>query len=715
MITLSGRAPIAIVVLAVVLSGPRQDRHQRSSRVDLRVVVLGWPDFHAARIGDRPDHSKQRSLRLLPLEKVASWPRVSFSVDPRRFATVPSAGERAIARADRIANAMEGKEYFSQGLCDYFFGNPTAWEVRNKVWSKNFAIGTEEAMAEVIAAVNKITGDNRLVACKNSPNYIGVAPDRIETTEKTADVVLLTRASIKHDPTLPNVWALPKHARPDAKDEGKKGKGKGKGKGKATAVGNGNGNGNGNGKDDGEMKEDNIDALVRTLVHVAAVGEAKGGDADARKHLLRRLSALLATPIREFAIGFTLRHNRLKVYLLNACGLFHTKEVVVSEENGFLSTFFYRLVGHDDFENGLLATTNSLDDRQGPYTPCDGFFPAAAPEFVGGPVSLREITIVRLLFRRQTECGRATSTYEITVRDGTTVKTHAMSIAWVEQSRNTDLAEIRNFVQAKRPRGLAPLVAVFRGEYETLRPAFLDRDHTFDKLVPRAREVVIHEERYRSLDTIENTKSLARVLEGAIEGHRALWNHGYIHRDVSYGNIMVDKNKDGILLDYHLAVKNTRLNEEEYRLNRSGTLPYMSWLLLDGPSGGVTHERWHDVESFFYVACHRAFQSTSSSTLKVLAIETPEAKHIWNYWNAGDLTGAANAKFTLQRARKFDELVQARAPGWDRMKEFLTTLKEHCWLHLIQGEEEDLKDLWESQVMSYDGLLAGLRAFYQSP
>ncbi|SGY41641.1 BQ5605_C003g02537 [Microbotryum silenes-dioicae] len=163
---------------------------------------------------------------------------------------VPSAGERATARADRISHAMEGKEYFSQGLFEYFFGNPTASEVRNKVWPKKFVIGTEEAMGEVIAAVNKIvsqeggvgwlhscfwckgltcggpcssqTGDNRLVACKNSPNYIGVAPDRTETTEKTADVVLLTRASIKHDPTLPTIWALPKHPRPDAKDEGKK-------------------------------------------------------------------------------------------------------------------------------------------------------------------------------------------------------------------------------------------------------------------------------------------------------------------------------------------------------------------------------------------------------------------------------------------------------------------------------------------------------------
>ncbi|SGY25350.1 BQ5605_C018g08604 [Microbotryum silenes-dioicae] len=194
---------------------------------------------------------------------------------------------------------------------------------------------------------------------------------------------------------------------------------------------------------------------------VAAVGEAKGGDDEARKQLLRRLSALIATPIGVFAIGFTLRHNRLKVYLLNACGLFHTNEVIVSEENGFLSTRLPSTVPSNTSEVfGLLDHV-------------DGFF------------------------------------------SWTKFRTSAKSIAWVEQSRNTDLAEIRDFAQEMKSR--AQLIAVFRGKYETLRPAFLDRDHSFNRLVPRAPEVVIHEERYKSLDTMENTKNLARVLEGAIE------------------------------------------------------------------------------------------------------------------------------------------------------------------------------------------------------
>ncbi|SCZ91272.1 BZ3500_MvSof-1268-A1-R1_Chr1-2g01300 [Microbotryum saponariae] len=48
-----------------------------------------------------------------------------------------------------------------------------------------------------------------------------------------------------------------------------------------------------------------------------------------------------------------------------------------------------------------------------------------------------------------------------------------------------------------------------------------------------------HEECYNSFVTLGNTKQLARAIEGAIEGHGQLWNYGFVHRDVSYGNVMV--------------------------------------------------------------------------------------------------------------------------------------------------------------------------------
>ncbi|SCV66895.1 BQ2448_5541 [Microbotryum intermedium] len=281
----------------------------------------------------------------------ASRTSLSAPIQPRRVST---SEERAQARADRIFKSVNMKQGHSPGLEAYFFHNQSADERQNKIWPKA-EIGSEEAIGEVIAAINKITGDSRLVACKDSPNYIDVAPDRVETTEKTADVVLLTRASFAHDPTLPSVWALPKHFKPSAK-----GKGKGKGKGKSKGDDDDDDD---DGKKEGKVEEVDLNQPKRSLTHVAAVGETKAHDANAEKQLFRRLSALLATPIREYAVGFTLRGNSLKVYVMNACGVFHTKSRRVTEENGDLSTFLYRLVRHTDLMNGLLATTTSLDDR----------------------------------------------------------------------------------------------------------------------------------------------------------------------------------------------------------------------------------------------------------------------------------------------------------------------------------------------------------------
>ncbi|KDE02755.1 hypothetical protein MVLG_06723 [Microbotryum lychnidis-dioicae p1A1 Lamole] len=256
-------------------------------------------------------------------------------------------------------------------------------------------------------------------------------------------------------------------------------------------------------KNKAKAKED-LNRAKRSFTHVAAVGETKAGnESGAKDVLLGRLSALLATPIREHAIGFTLRDNRLKVYVMAACGVFFTKLKTVTKENGELSTFLYRLIKHSDRLN----------------------------EFSGGATTMSNVKIEKLLFRQRSACGRATSTYEITTGEGTSCKTRAMTITWVLGLHDSYLADIRNFIKEKRPRGLAPLVGFFRTEYRTLL-AFLPGDESFEfrGVVPRAKEVIVHEECYKSLATVKDTKELARILEGVIQGHRELWNEGFIHR-----------------------------------------------------------------------------------------------------------------------------------------------------------------------------------------
>ncbi|SDA03692.1 BZ3500_MvSof-1268-A1-R1_Chr11-1g03132 [Microbotryum saponariae] len=78
-----------------------------------------------------------------------------------------------------------------------------------RIWPKEHTIATKNPLGEVIAGVINT----------NSPQCISVAPDRgktAETAETTADVVLLTRAGVAHDPILPDAWTFPSHPVPQA-------------------------------------------------------------------------------------------------------------------------------------------------------------------------------------------------------------------------------------------------------------------------------------------------------------------------------------------------------------------------------------------------------------------------------------------------------------------------------------------------------------------
>ncbi|SCZ98154.1 BZ3500_MvSof-1268-A1-R1_Chr3-3g06617 [Microbotryum saponariae] len=171
-----------------------------------------------------------------------------------------------------------------------------------------------------------------------------------------------------------------------------------------------------------------------------------------------------------------------------------------------------------------------------------------------------------------------------------------------------------------------------------------------------------------------------------VTGHRQLSEYGFIHRDVSYGNGMVHRHGDGVLIDYNLAVRTARTIEETCRLSRSersrGTLPYISRLLLVPETESVVHGRWHDIESLLYVASRTAFQSGSRIGFKTL--------------------------------------LAACASRWSGVEDVLTILKDNCSIAAayvdLDGDELEAKlcDLWDTGVMSYKNIQTRLRALAEA-
>ncbi|PCH39194.1 hypothetical protein WOLCODRAFT_57303, partial [Wolfiporia cocos MD-104 SS10] len=124
-----------------------------------------------------------------------------------------------------------------------------------------------------------------------------------------------------------------------------------------------------------------------------------------------------------------------------------------------------------------------------------------------------------------------------------------------------------------------------------------------------------------SLDKFTSTKQLVQAIRDAIIGHLLAYLSGVLHRDVSFGNVMlvhkgavkfygfiydfdysspVDSSKLGTPLDMDER-KNLRELENELK-ERTGTVEFMAMELIDADTKtGVPHQAHHDLESFFWL------------------------------------------------------------------------------------------------------------------
>ncbi|KLU90586.1 hypothetical protein MAPG_10438 [Magnaporthiopsis poae ATCC 64411] len=100
-----------------------------------------------------------------------------------------------------------------------------------------------------------------------------------------------------------------------------------------------------------------------------------------------------------------------------------------------------------------------------------------------------------------------------------------------------------------------------------------------------------------------NSRSaILATLEGCIKGHESLHEVGFLHRDISINNLMINKDMDNpswssFLIDLDLAVRERREDTSRAKKGRAGTLAFMAVGVLLGEK----HSFMHDLESFFWV------------------------------------------------------------------------------------------------------------------
>ena len=124
--------------------------------------------------------------------------------------------------------------------------------------------------------------------------------------------------------------------------------------------------------------------------------------------------------------------------------------------------------------------------------------------------------------------------------------------------------------------------------------------------------------------------ALLDALERCIEGHESLHRVGFLHRDISIGNLMINED-DGssFLIDLDLTIRESREGASGAR-GKTGTRAFMAI----GALLGEQHSFMHDLESFFWVLFWICIHYHGPDKSRVV----PRFEK-WNYVDTEELAG----------------------------------------------------------------------------
>lgn len=162
-------------------------------------------------------------------------------------------------------------------------------------------------------------------------------------------------------------------------------------------------------------------------------------------------------------------------------------------------------------------------------------------------------------------------------------------------------------------------------------------------------------------------ETLLTALADCIEGHESLRQlAGLLHRDISVGNLMIDKDNRGFLIDLDLAIKEQRLGASGAK-GKTGTRAFMAI----GALLGEQHSIMHDLESFFWVLFWICIHYHRPGKGKVKVVAEFDK---WNYADTEELAELKKGKvshegdFVKAAEKHFTPYYQPMVPWVNRLR-----------------------------------------------
>jgi hypothetical protein len=196
--------------------------------------------------------------------------------------------------------------------------------------------------------------------------------------------------------------------------------------------------------------------------------------------------------------------------------------------------------------------------------------------------------------------------------------------------------------------------------------------------------------------------ALLAALEGCIEGHQSLHIAGYLHRDISINNLMMNQDEENpswpaFLIDLDLGIREKRQGASGAQ-GKTGTRAFMAI----GALLGEEHSFMYDLESFFWVLFWVCVHCNGPDQGRVV----PRFDK-WNYVDTEELAGmklgvvAKEAIFMKTISDNFTAYYEPLIPLLNRLRKVVFP-KDKPWEREDEGLYSQMRELLRNECPQRD-------------
>ncbi|OAV88480.1 hypothetical protein, variant [Puccinia triticina 1-1 BBBD Race 1] len=313
-----------------------------------------------------------------------------------------------------------------------------------------------------------------------------------------------------------------------------------------------------------------------------------------------------AQPTRSYVLGFTMCGTLVRLWQFDRSGAIGSQSLNIQSTKEDLDKFLTLIVIFLTTNKQVLGFDSTFDYTDGQ----DSISTQLGHKFV----------IDRLIFRAPGICGRGTTCWQahllgdkdqkFLIKDSWQPDHHteeglmlrkvttqnARNVARYHHHEDVHVAsqqvDIRSYVRGGADFELCTKMRLTNESHDPLVP---------NKFTNRVQRRLILKDVGEPIYHVDCPIRLLEALEGCITGHKDLLEAGFLHRDISTNNLMInsrtdDPDRKSFLIDLDVAIDYSIQNAQK-RHAKAGTKVFMSIHLLNGKN----HDFVDDLESFFWV------------------------------------------------------------------------------------------------------------------